>query len=117
VLCLCADSLADFTRPREKIFKRSLDSLDRLYCRLVSNCDSGEQHDCRRRRQLSGPLVSLVAVCFVFVSAQRLLCLVSRSFFAGVSVERRDILAEMSLAMCARETTVKSDVVGCSLCP
>ncbi|CAN8014890.1 unnamed protein product, partial [Ixodes persulcatus] len=117
VLGLCADSLADFTCPREKIFKRSLDSLDRSCRRLVSNCDSGEQHDCRRRRQLSGPLVSLVAVRFVFVSAQRLLSLVSRSFFAGVSEGRRDILADMPPAMCARETTAKSDPVGCSSCP
>ncbi|KAM7295682.1 hypothetical protein ISCGN_025179 [Ixodes scapularis] len=116
MLC-CADSLGAFTYPREKIFKRPLDSLDQSYRCLVSNCDSGEQHDCRRQHKLSRPLVSLVAVCFVFVSTQRLLRLVSSSFFARVSVGRRDILADMSLAMCAREITVKSNAVGCSSCP
>ncbi|CAN7948510.1 unnamed protein product, partial [Ixodes pacificus] len=115
VLCLCANSPADFTCPREKIFKRSLDSLDRSYRRLVSNCDSGEQRDSASASTFG--TAGFACSCFVFVSAQRLLRLVSRSFFARVSVGRRDILADMSLAMCARETTVKSDTVGSSSCP
>ncbi|EEC12400.1 hypothetical protein IscW_ISCW009537 [Ixodes scapularis] len=117
MLCLYTNSLADFTCPR----KKNIQKIPRFPRSIVPSPGVKLRHWRATRLSVSASTFGTAGFACSCLFCVRLCSPFATSreshFFAGLSVGRRDILADMSLAMCARETTIKSDVVSCSSCP